>query len=53
MSDRKGNNKVIIALLREAQLQLMLLNVEQPSANFRRAIDTLDEAIRTLQLQQR
>jgi len=48
---RNGDNdkEIIIAKLRDAQVQLMLINQEQPSVNFRRAIDTLEAAIRTLQ----
>ncbi|HWX34217.1 MAG TPA: hypothetical protein VNZ53_43185 [Steroidobacteraceae bacterium] len=44
-----NDKEIIIAKLRDAQVQLMLINQEQPSVNFRRAIDTLEEAIRTLQ----
>jgi hypothetical protein len=48
MNDR-GSNRTVIALLREAQLQLMLINRETPSVIFRRAIDTLEAAIKQLQ----
>jgi hypothetical protein len=43
------DKEIIIAKLRHAQVELMLINHEQPSVNFRRAIDTLEKAIRTLQ----